>query len=178
MTTVINLLGGPGIGKSVLAAELYAHMKKKGLNVEMVREVAKDYVYDGKKIGPFEQISILGEQIKKESSLFNKVDYIVTDSPVLLGAFYLEYNHKQDLASEFVSNYYRFSRNQGIKFLNYIIPRRGKYQTEGRYESEQDAKCLDSAIRYYLVTEFYTFNPFNKPVSNSKIIKRIMEDLK
>ena len=93
MTTVINLISGPGSGKSTLAAELYANMKRRHLDVEIVREVAKEWAYEGKKIGPFEQIAIIGEQIKKESSLFGKVNYIVTDSPTLLGAFYFEHNH-------------------------------------------------------------------------------------
>ena len=178
MTTVISLIAGPGAGKSTLAAELYAKMKRQGLDVEMVREVAKEWAYDGRKIGPFEQLSILGEQIKKESSLFNKVDYIVTDSPVFLGAFYLNYNHNQDIACEFVKNYYNFGKEQRVQFLNYVIPRRGDYRTEGRYESEEQAKFIDSAIKVYLRQWHYQFELFGAAeITNEEMIEEIMRFL-
>lgn len=43
---VINLFGGPGIGKSTLAAGLFEHMKIAGFNVELVNEYAKDMVWE------------------------------------------------------------------------------------------------------------------------------------
>ena len=38
--TVINLFGGPNVGKSTYAAHLYAQMKIRGLSVALVNEVA------------------------------------------------------------------------------------------------------------------------------------------
>ena len=37
-TTVINLIGAPGTGKSTLASELFALMKWQGYDVEIVSE--------------------------------------------------------------------------------------------------------------------------------------------
>lgn len=157
MTTVINLIGGPGIGKSTLAAEVYAKMKHWGLDVEMVREVAKEWANEGRKIGPFEQISIIGEQIKKESSLFGKVDYIVTDSPVLLGSFYFEHNHDQQFMNKMVQDYYKFAEQNGVKFVNFVLERYEKYIPKGRFETEQEAKEIDEAIVLYLAAEKYPY---------------------
>jgi deoxyadenosine/deoxycytidine kinase len=177
MTTVINLIGGPGIGKSTLAAELYAKMKRKHMNVEMVREVAKEWALEGRQIGPFEQLSILGEQIKRESSLFNKVDYIVTDSPVLLGAFYLEYNHNQDFMNKPILDYYYFAQTNGVKFINYKLPRINPYDTKGRFESEKEATDIDDAIYFYLACLDYDFNGLEYLKTNEEIIEAIMSDL-
>jgi hypothetical protein len=169
MTTVINLLGGPNCGKSTVAAELYAQMKRKHMNVEMVREVAKEWAWEGKKIGPFEQIAIIGEQIKRESSLFGKVDYIVTDSPVVLGAFYFEHNHKQKFMGEMVYDYYKFAKSKDIKFEHYIIPRTDEpYNQIGRFETEEQAKDIDSAIHFYMF----------QGNDHSKIVNNILKDLK
>jgi hypothetical protein len=41
MTKIINLFGGPGIGKSTQAAGLYYEMKKLNMNVEMPYEFPK-----------------------------------------------------------------------------------------------------------------------------------------
>ena len=41
-TLVINLFGGPGCGKSTTMARLFADLKARGYNVEMVSEFAKD----------------------------------------------------------------------------------------------------------------------------------------
>lgn len=165
-TKVINLIGGPGIGKSTLSAELYAVMKKKGMDVEMVREVAKKYAINGRKINAFDQLSILGEQIKEESSLFGKVEYIVTDSPVLLGDFYFRTNHDQDFMTTPIKEYYRFAENQNVKFINVLMPRNVEYNQNGRFESEVEAKNLDVQLERYLNRYGYEFLrlPTNKEI--------------
>lgn len=178
-TKVINLISGPGCGKSTLAAELYAVMKKKGMNVEMVREVAKEWAWEGKKIGPFEQLAILGDQIKKESSLFGKVEYIVTDSPVLLGAYYFCRNHGEVFAFRTVTDYYRFCKRKDIEFFNYVLSRTKKYDRAGRYENEEQAKQIDQHVFDHAAIIFGAgVSKFNKKLTSAKIIKMILEDLK
>lgn len=175
MTTVINLLAGPGAGKSTLAAELYAAMKKQHMKVEMVREVAKEWAWEGRAIGPFEQISILGEQIKRESSLFNKVDYIVTDSPVLLGAFYFDWNHNQSFVNQMVRDYYRFAENNGVKFLNFILPRTKQYVQDGRYETQAEALDIDNGIDFYTIMNNYNCETFSDNISYEDLLNHILK---
>ena len=43
-TLVINLIGGPCSGKSTIAAELFARLKKMGIKTELVSEYIKDEV--------------------------------------------------------------------------------------------------------------------------------------
>lgn len=55
-TKIINLIGGPGVGKSTLAAEIFAELKKKGKSAELALEYAKDQVWD-------ENLRILKDQL-------------------------------------------------------------------------------------------------------------------
>ena len=45
----INYIGGTGVGKSTSTAEKFVEMKKQGFNVEIVNEVAKDFIWEGRK---------------------------------------------------------------------------------------------------------------------------------
>src|ERR1041385_3278977 len=89
-TTIINLYGGPGSGKSTAAAFFYYLMKKDGLSVELVREYVKDWAYEKRGIGTYDQIYFLGKQTRRESMLYSKVDWIVTDSPVMMNLYYAQ----------------------------------------------------------------------------------------
>lgn len=169
MTVVINLLGGPSSGKSTLAAELYAKMKHRGLKVEMVREVAKKFAWKGQQIGPFDQLAIIGEQIEEESLLFGKVDYIVTDSPVFLGGFYMKYNHGQDFMMKMVQDYYKFAENQDIKFVNVLLKRGKPYDPNGRFETEDRANYLDKVMKYELLKNYESYRLDN--IANETVDK-------
>lgn len=147
MTTVIELYGGPCSGKSTLAAELYATLKKQGKSVEIVREYVKDWAYEGRKVGIHDQIYIMGKQIRRESLLYGKVDYIITDSPILLAGFYEKYYQGlticQNACTEFI-------KKTGIERKSYFLKRSQEYQTEGRYETKEQADEIESALCQYL----------------------------
>lgn len=178
MTTVINLIGGPCCGKSTFAAELYSKMKRHHLKVEMVREVAKEWAWESKKIGPFEQISIIGEQLKKESSLFNKVDYIITDSPVLLGGFYLEHNHYQYFMNKPIKDYYSFAEEQKIKFINFVLPRPYEYHQDGRFETEEQALDTDVCLLNYLSCNQYKIITLNDSFKCEDVMCHLLKEIK
>lgn len=151
MTTVINLFGSPSSGKSTLQADLYAKMKKDGYDVEMVREVAKKWALSKNEISAFDQLNIIGEQIKHESDLYGKVEYIITDSPVMLGAFYMNYNHKERFMQNMVQYYMNFAQRKGVEFKNILLNRRGiPYQRNGRFESENEVTNLENSLQEFL----------------------------
>lgn len=149
-TKIINYFGGPGVGKSTDSAALYVEMKRSGYDVELVREVAKKWAWQEREIGPFDQMAILGTQMEEESSLFGKVDYIITDSPSFLGGIYLSINHDKDFMMDTVKQYYDYCEQKGIIFKNYLIPRKKKYNQAGRYEDEFTANYIDSMIKIQL----------------------------
>lgn len=149
-TTVINLFCGPGGGKSTLAADIYVQMKKANKSVEMVREVAKEWAWEGREIGRFDQMAIIGEQMKRENSLYGRVDYIITDSPVALGAFYLEYNHKVNFMTKMVLDFYQDAKIYNITYKNFFLKRPRTYEANGRYENKFEAVTIDKHLKNYL----------------------------
>ncbi len=159
MTEVINLFGGPGIGKSSLAAEIYYKMKAKHYNVELVREYVKNLAYENKHIGPFDQFYITGKQIKKESSLYNKVDFIITDSPLWLSGFYNEFYYQNKYITSHISNFVKLAVTLGINYNNFFLERSDDipYNELGRYQNKNDAVRVDQLMKDFLVREEVVF---------------------
>lgn len=153
MSTIINLYGGPGTGKSTSAAYLYASLKHQGVNAELVREYAKDWAWEGRPIRPFDQIYLTSKQSRRESSLYGKADVIVTDSPVLLGLYYTRKYFSPVIVAGIaglVQSFYQQATDEGHRHIHVLLGRTKPYATEGRYESESDAKAADAGIRALL----------------------------
>lgn len=157
-TTCINLFGGPGTGKSTMAASIFAELKNRGKSVELVGEYVKKWAWQGRQVKPTDQIYILGKQASAEASLYGKVEYIVTDSPVLLSGAYalLQPNHKCDYVSE-AALAYTSAHSDEVQYFNILLQRNKPYDTRGRYESETEAKERDIFIRNYLKQNFIPF---------------------
>lgn len=89
MTTYVNIFAGPCSGKSTTAAGLFYQMKLRHLNVELITEYAKDLAYSQTlQIFQNYQECIFTEQNRRQSILRNKVDWAITDSPILLSHIY------------------------------------------------------------------------------------------
>lgn len=157
-TTVIELYGGPGSGKSTLAAGTFAELKRRGHSAELVAEAAKDMAWAGTPIGPFDDWVLLGEQVKRESRLYGKVDFVVTDSPLgLQGLFELFYKRGNGQPIWRACRAIRKLQDaMGVRRLQFLVPRRYCYVQAGRYESESQARELDGLARTYLGTGLRT----------------------
>lgn len=88
MTQVVNFFAGPGAGKSTSAAGLFFLMKSRGYRVELVTEYAKDLTYEESHGLMGNQLALLGEQDRRLRRLVGKVDFVITDSPLLLSLAY------------------------------------------------------------------------------------------
>lgn len=139
MTKVINLFGGAGVGKSTLSSEIFAKLKKKGASVELVTEYAKDLVYDNNNAILDDQFVIFAEQNHRLIRLENKVDYIVTDSPLLLSFIY-------DKTDNFT--FRRLVTNTFNEYLNinYLLRRTVDYTPNGRLQTEVEVMEFDQII--------------------------------
>lgn len=177
-TTIINLYGGPGTGKSTSAAELYAILKRQGKNVELVREYVKDWAWEKRHISTYDQIYFLGKQSRRESMLYGKVDYVVTDSPVLMGAYYAQLFCPLQV-SEGVRTltlaYYRQAAEDGHRHIHVFLKRSKPYVAAGRYQSEDEAKQVDVGVRRML-------NDLRFPVveceTDEVALKELLADIK
>lgn len=150
MTTVINLLGGSGLGKSTTACGLFYHMKMMGMNVELVREYVKNWAWEGKKITPYDQPYIFGKQVAYESRLYGKVDYVVTDSPLITGAMYELFYTGNSLTLKPYLDFTALAEKNGVRYINLLLKRKKPFDPRGRYETEEQARGVDNLIEHKL----------------------------
>ena len=128
---IINLIGEPSAGKSTIAAELFAKMKKAGYNVELVTEYAKDMVWENRN---------------------DKVDYVITDAPLILSLYYLDKSNTplsfapfiKDVVSQYDNDYF-------------FIKRTHKYESIGRYQTEEEAKIISKDLLNLLIENNINF---------------------
>lgn len=87
---VINLWGGPGAGKSTVAAELFVKLRQRTTaNVELTNEFATDLCFEQAKENLKDQVYLLGNQWHRLWR-FDKigVDVAICDSPIGMGSAY------------------------------------------------------------------------------------------
>lgn len=140
---VVNLFGAPGSGKSTGAARIFSILKMAGINAELVTEYAKDKFWEENK-GVFkDQLYIFAKQNFKISRLKDKVDVVVTDSPILLSILYNETysNTFVKLVKEVFDN----STN-----LNFYLNRVNPYDTNGRFQNEKESQELSKRLKNIL----------------------------
>ena len=143
-TIIVNLYGGPGTGKSTYASLLFSHLKMMGVDCELVREYAKDLVWEGRTVEFHDQLSIIGKQIKRVNQCWGKVDVIVTDSPVLLSAYYNTLEPKEEFEKVCIE------RSQMYNSLNIFLVRKKPYNPNGRFQNEAEAKTIDVELKAML----------------------------
>lgn len=145
-TIVINLFGAPGAGKSTGAAYIFSRLKMKGINAELVTEFAKEKVWDGTNKPLQNQCYVFGEQQYRLSRCADKVDVIITDSPLPLS---LVYNQQPELGAAFtetVMNVFNSYNNH-----NYLLRRVKPYNESGRLQTEDESdKVRDKIIKVIL----------------------------
>jgi len=95
--------------------------------------------------------------------LYGKVRYIVTDSPVILGAFYCEYYHNQKFMGDMVRQYYIYAQDNDVEFLNLWVDRDQEqpYDARGRFENENQANEIGLNLKRYLADNHIPINVKN-----------------
>jgi hypothetical protein len=145
-TTLINIFGGPGIGKSTFAALLFAALKMRDASVEITTEYAKDLLRDGRgHVLSEDQIEVFAAQRRRHRRLLGKVNLAITDSPVLLCSIYAPAHYPQSY-----HDLVRWAHDE-IPSVNLLLQRHaGPYEVEGRIHSETVARAIDQAINALL----------------------------
>lgn len=139
---VINLFAGPGTGKSTTAAALFAELKYRNVNAELIQEAAKDAAWEGRS-GKFfaAQQYILGEQSWRQWRLKDDVDIAVTDSPLPMGLVYMQDDFPaKSLRQQVLEDYNSYDN------FNVFITRNKPYNNKGRLQTESEARELDQVI--------------------------------
>ena len=137
---VINLFGSPGSCKSTLAAGLFFLMKNAGYKVELVTEYAKDMVYENRTNILSDQLYILAKQNRRLSRLKDSVDYVVTDSPLLLSNIY---SPNSLIFNSLVTSIYNSYDNISI----FLPLNQDKYQQYGRTQTVNESLEISNKIK-------------------------------
>ena len=140
-TIIVNLFGAPGAGKSTGAAYIFSKIKMAGVNAELVTEFAKDKVWEESKEVFNNQIYIFGKQSFKISRVMNKVDVIITDSPIILSSFYNSDETIQEELDALVMKTFNSYNN-----MNYFIERVKPYQEKGRFQTEEESDQIADEV--------------------------------
>ena len=151
---VINLFGSPGSGKSTSAAGLFHKLKTLDYNVELVTEVAKDLVWSKRFQCLENQAKVTVDQYERLRRLENQVEYVITDSPLLLGIFYQPKDYFKSF-KPFVFELFDSFDNHNI-----LIKRSKKYNPKGRMQNEQESNLISLQLEDLLLDNNYTFSKF------------------
>lgn len=146
-TIVINLFGSAGSGKSTTAMGLTYFLRLKGYKVEYVNEYAKDLVNEGSLHKLKHQLYVFSKQLKRMEVLADKgLDFIVTDSPLILSYFYGEkYGTSGPFLKEVVTSYHNSFKNFNI-FLKRVVSYDPLLRVQTEEESNEDSKQLHSFL--------------------------------
>ena len=139
---IINLYGGPGAGKSTTAAGVFCLLKLHNTEVELVTEFAKDLVWEERYKTFGNQYYIFGKQHHRMWRLKDKVDIVITDSPLMLSALHGRRNGT--VSDAFVKNVVEAVNNSNN--FNVLLERTKKYNPNGRNETEDQAREVDKLV--------------------------------
>jgi hypothetical protein len=165
---VINLFAGPGAGKSTTAAGIFHLMKIGRMNVELVTEYAKDMTWEKRHNILMDELYIVAKQHRKLRRLRGEVDYVVTDSPLLLCVYY-RFDDYSETLDKLILELWGQDEN-----LNFFLERAKPYVAKGRSQTEEEARRIDSATRDLLArfTVPYETVPGDDAAA-AKIVERV-----
>jgi len=137
-TIIVNLFAGPGAGNSTGAAYIFSMLKMNGFRCEYVSEFAKDKVWEENNTALNCQFYVAGKQIYKVSRVIGKVNIVITDSPILLSAYYSKDNS--------LKNAILYEHNK-YENLNIFIERDKAYDEVGRLQNYDEACKIDNDLK-------------------------------
>lgn len=149
-TFIINLISGPGSGKTTLAALIFAKLKINGYITEYVQEYAKTLVWTKE----FETLNNQYYVTHKQYNLFKVmngiVDFIVTDGTILHGLYYNRHNLDNtsniEKTEKFILDAYKEFNN-----INIFLERGNfNYEQQGRIQTEEESREIDIILKHML----------------------------
>lgn len=155
MSKIVNLFGGPGVGKSSIAAGITYKLKKNHINCDQPYEFPKLLAWDENHSAIQDQLYVLANQHRGIVKSYGKVDYIVLDSPILLSLTYRNYYK----GSEYPSSLYGETFDKMVldvfnqyDNINIVLKRvDGNHNNDERYQNLEQSKELDGVIENSLI---------------------------
>lgn len=159
-TIVVNAFGGAGAGKTTACFHICSELKKKGYVTEYASEYAKELVWEkryDKLDGTLDnQREIYAEQKKRIDRVIGQVDFVITDSPLLLNSIYLsDCPEKSGYTTELIDDFKKYDN------FNLVIKRdEGKYEKEGRIHTFEESVEVDKFVVNMLTNNHIYFGTY------------------
>lgn len=171
---VINFVGGPGSGKTALCCLLFAELKMQGLCVEYVPEVAKNLVWTKQFDLLNNQHYVTMRQYEILQAVNGKVDFILTDGPLVHGIYYNRHNKDNycdvDKVEKIIIEKMSSMNNIFIHVSKGDFP----YEQAGRLETESESEVIGLEIMRILDILNLPYKPI---ISGRQAIKEILSYL-
>lgn len=181
-----------GIGKSIIAAEIFVRMKMLKYKVELCTEYAKDLVYECRNQTIKDQIYIFGKMQHKLNILSKTVDYAIVDSPLILSVVYKQRISELDNISNETFKSLVLQVRQLYKNIDICLIREKNceyFEQYGRIQNLNESINIDKQIENCLsnsgINDYYSVinrnNQFNETVDtimNDIILKNINDKKK
>ncbi|MBP3222137.1 MAG: hypothetical protein J6M43_08905 [Neisseriaceae bacterium] len=94
---LINVYGSPATGKSFTAQNITAILHENGIDCEYIAEYATELIQQGRTDELKDQITVTGEQRRREVEAFKRTNLVITDSPTALGMLYSPKEQKAEV---------------------------------------------------------------------------------
>ena len=148
---LINFVGAPSAGKSMMAALTFVKLKSKHNSSEYVQEFAKQLVWAERYEDLKNQWYVSKKQYEMLRAVYGKVDYLVTDSPLLLG---LHYNRYESNNICDIKKTEEMILSKMLEFNNiYIFLKKNKgnpYEKTGRIHTEEQSVEIEKNLKMML----------------------------
>jgi adenylylsulfate kinase-like enzyme len=142
---VINLYGGPGAGKSTLAAGLFAKLKEDGVDCELVTEFVKEKIWENTTDILNDRFYTSAVQYHRVFRLNGKVDVIITESPIMLSVIYNDIIKFKEYDKLIYNLYSEFDN------INFFIKRdTSSFSANGRIHNKEESVQKDTEIQNML----------------------------
>lgn len=153
---IINIIGGPGTGKSIIASDVFSALKRKYVSCDISAEYIKRKLREQALKVVQNQVYIFAKQQFQLFSMKDDVQVIVTDAPFILCPIYDKTNcpFLKGLSIKEFKKY----RN-----LTYFIERDKKvvYEQEGRYQDLKGARAVDKKVKKFLIDNKIEYKSLN-----------------
>jgi predicted ATPase len=143
---VINIIGGPGAGKSTLYSFIYAKMKIRKISVEQVQEFAKKLVWAGNFEELDNQYHVSKCQYNELKSVYGKVRFVITDGSLIHGLYYNQYN-PTNVCDRIITERKILEMYHSFNNINILLTRGAfPYEQAGRIQNAEEALHVDKTL--------------------------------
>jgi len=174
MSKLINLFGGPGIGKSSIAAGITYKLKKKHIKCNNPYEFPKRLAWDNNIPAISDQLYVFANQHRGIAECYGKVDYIIIDSPIMFSLIYHTI-YTEGYPANLYGNEFRdlvVSLHQKYDNINILLERGDTvHNDDERFQDLEKSKLIDLQCKKILDENNI---PYHIVKVDNKTVKKII----